>query len=124
VRFTTGVIRLDDDRQHVTLPVLGTLKTHESTRKLHRRISNGTAKVTSAVVRRDGGRWFVSFTVEVQRAERTPARPDAVIGVDLGIKSLAVFSDATPAVPNPEALRHRPPQTRPPVTGCGPQARP
>jgi putative transposase len=29
------------------------------------------------------GRWFVSFTVEVERAERTAARPDAVVGVPL-----------------------------------------
>jgi putative transposase len=102
VRFTTGAIRVDDDRRHVTLPVLGTIKTHESTRKLHRRIINGTATVNSATVRREAGRWFVSFTVQVQRAERTPARPDAVIGVDLGIKTLAVFSDGRPAAPNPK----------------------
>ena len=59
------------------LPVLGTIKTHESTRKLHRRIAGGTAKVNSATVRREAGRWFVPFTVEVQRTERSPARPDA-----------------------------------------------
>lgn len=101
-RFTTGRIRLEDDRRHVTLPVLGTLRTHESTRKLHRRIANGTAEVRSATVRREAGRWFVSFTVQVQRAERTPARPDAVIGVDLGIRTLAVFSDGRPPTPNPK----------------------
>ncbi|MBC6450766.1 IS200/IS605 family element transposase accessory protein TnpB [Actinokineospora sp. HBU206404] len=37
----------------------------------------------------------------VERAERTPARPDAVIGVDLGIKALAVFSDGRPPSANP-----------------------
>jgi transposase len=84
VRFTTGAIRLEDDRRHVTLPVLGTISTHESTRKLHRRVAAGTARVKSATVRREAGRWFASFTVEVQRAERTPARPDAVIGVGPG----------------------------------------
>jgi putative transposase len=101
-RFTTGAIRLEADRCHVTLPVLGTIKTHESTRKLHRRITGGTAKVMSATVRREAGRWFVSFTVQVRRAERAPARPDAVIGVDLGIKTLAVFSDGRPPVDNPK----------------------
>jgi IS605 OrfB family transposase len=100
VRFTTGVIRLEEDRRHVTLPVLGTLRTHESTRKLHRRVTAGTARVRSATVRREAGRWFASFTVEVQRAERTPARPDAVVGVDLGIKTLAVFSDGRPPAEN------------------------
>jgi IS605 OrfB family transposase len=101
VRFTTGAIRLEDDRRHVTLPVLGTISTHESTRKLHRRVAAGTARVKSATVRREAGRWFASFTVEVQRAERTPARPDAVIGVDLGVKTLAVFSDDRAPAGNP-----------------------
>jgi putative transposase len=102
VRFTTGVIRLEEDRRHVTLPRLGTIKTHESTRKLHRRIADGRARIVSATVRAEAGRWFVAFTVEVQRAESAPARPDAVVGVDLGIKALAVFSDGRPAAANPK----------------------
>ncbi len=100
-RFTTGTIRVEADRRHVTLPVVGTIKTHESTRNLHRRIANGTATVTSATVRREAGRWFVAFAVEVQRAERAPARPGAVVGVDLGVKTLAVFSDGRPPMDNP-----------------------
>lgn len=103
VRFTTGTIRLNPDRHHIVLPRLGTIKTHESTRKLARRIDAGTARILSATVRRDGGRWYSSFTVEVHRAERTPRRPDTVVGVDLGIKTLAVLSDAAP-VPNPRHL--------------------
>jgi hypothetical protein len=69
--------------RHVMLPVLGTIKTHESTRKLHRRIAGGTAKVNSATVRREAGRWFVSFTVEVQRTEnrRGPRDHDARRGL-------------------------------------------
>jgi putative transposase len=54
-------------------------------------------------VRRDGGRWHVSFTVEVQRAERTPARPEAVVGLDVGISYLAVLSTGE-VVPNPRHL--------------------
>jgi IS605 OrfB family transposase len=102
VRFTTGTIRLEDDRRHVTLPRLGTIKTHESTRKLHRRIADGRVRILSATVRAGGGRWFVSFTVEVQRAQRAPARPGAVVGVDLGITTLATFSDGRPPVHNPK----------------------
>jgi hypothetical protein len=48
VRFTTGAIRVEPDRKHVALPVLGTIKTHESTRKLQRRIADGRARVLSA----------------------------------------------------------------------------
>ncbi|TDD68147.1 transposase [Actinomadura darangshiensis] len=104
VRFTTGTIRVEDDRRHLTLPRLGAIKTHESTRKLHRRIAAGTARILSATVRREAGRWLVSFTCDVERADRTQARPDAAIGVDLGVKHLAVFSDGRPPADNPRHL--------------------
>jgi len=67
-RFTTGTIRAEPDRRHVTLPRLGTIRTHEPTRKLERRISNGTARILSATVRHERGNWLVSFQVEVQPA--------------------------------------------------------
>jgi putative transposase len=92
VRFTTGVIRIEPGGRHVTLPRLGTIRTHENTRKLQRRLAGGTARILSATVRQDrGGRWHVAFQAEVERAVATPARPDAVAGVDLGIKHLAVI---------------------------------
>ncbi|SCF17113.1 putative transposase [Micromonospora viridifaciens] len=113
-RFTTGAIRVEPDRRHVTLPRLGTIRTHESTRKLHRRIGNGTARILSATVRFERGRWFVSFQVEIQRAtDRAPARPDVAAGVDLGVTCLAVIADSQGEVrfiPNPahydSALKH------------------
>ncbi|MFI6263801.1 IS607 family element RNA-guided endonuclease TnpB [Micromonospora sp. NPDC051006] len=103
VRFTTGAIRVEQDRKHVVLPRLGRLKLHESARKLARRLEAGTARIMSATVRRDGGRWFVAFCVEVERAERVPARPAATVGVDVGIKHLAVLSTGE-LVPNPRYL--------------------
>ena len=103
VRFTTGAIRVEADRQHVVLPRLGRLKLHESARKLARRLEAGTARILSATVRRDGRRWYVSFACEVQRAERTPARPCATVGVDLGVSHLAVLSTGA-LVPNPRHL--------------------
>ncbi len=112
-RFTTGTIRVEADRRHVTLPRLGTIRTHESTRKLERRIGNDTARILSATVTFERGRWFVSFQVEIQRADRAPARPDVVAGVDLGVKCLAVIADSQGEVryvPNPghydAALKH------------------
>ncbi|WP_211215851.1 IS607 family element RNA-guided endonuclease TnpB [Catelliglobosispora koreensis] len=102
-RFTTGVIRVEADRHHVTLPRLGTIKTHESTRKLARRLEAGTARILSATVRYQAGRWFCSFTVEVTRPQRRPARPYEVIGVDLGVKSLAVLSNGH-VIDNPRHL--------------------
>ncbi|AGZ44247.1 transposase, IS891/IS1136/IS1341 [Actinoplanes friuliensis DSM 7358] len=103
VRFTTGSIRVEPDRMHVVLPRLGRLKLHESARKLARRLDLGTARIMSATVRRDRGRWHVSFTVEVERAEHIPARPASVVGVDVGIKTLAVLSTGE-LIDNPRHL--------------------
>ncbi|MEU4807674.1 IS607 family element RNA-guided endonuclease TnpB [Nocardia fluminea] len=91
VRFTTGTIRVEADRHHVTLPRVGTIKTHESTRKLARRVDNGTARMLSATVSCDSaGRWHCSFQVLVT-AKRRPAHAarskNAVIGVDVGVKA-------------------------------------
>ncbi|GAA2728114.1 IS607 family element RNA-guided endonuclease TnpB [Actinocorallia aurantiaca] len=104
-RFTTGTIRLEPDRRHVTLPRLGTIRTHESTRKLHRRIEAGTARILSATVRHERGRWLVSFQVEVQRDLQRVARPGSAVGIDLGVKHLAVLADSSGEirhVPNPQ----------------------
>src|SRR6202042_1672607 len=65
-RFGAGVMRCAGTT--VTLPRLGTIRTHESTRKLARRLENGTARILSATVSSTAQRWFVSFTVEVDRA--------------------------------------------------------
>src|SRR5258708_26071870 len=65
-RFSTGVMRCAGAA--VTLPRLGMIRTHEPTRKLARRLENGTARVLSATVSRTAGRWFVSFQVEGQPA--------------------------------------------------------
>jgi putative transposase len=91
-RFGAGVMRCG--RGTVTLPRLGTVKTHESTRKLARRTGNGTARILSATVSRTAQRWFVSFTVEVERPvpERHP-RPGSAVGIDLGIKTLLTGAD-------------------------------
>ena len=66
-RFTTGQIQVLGDRKHLQLPRIGVLKSHESTRKLARRLEQGTARILAATVSRQADRWFVSFTVEVQR---------------------------------------------------------
>ena len=103
-RFTTGTIRAEPDRRHVTLPRLGTIRTHEPTRELERRISNGTARILSATVRHGRGRWLVSFQVEVQREPERASRPGTAVGVDLGIKHLAVVADSVGEIryePNP-----------------------
>jgi putative transposase len=106
-RFSTGPLRCA--RSAVTLPRLGTVKTHESTRKLACRLEAGTARILSATVSRTAQRWFVSFTVEVERS--TPkhhARPGSAIGIDLGLKTLLVGADDcgdAVTIPGPRPLR-------------------
>lgn len=99
VRFTTGSFGLaKTDRRHVKLPRIGCVRTHESTRKLARRLDNGTARILSATVSYRAGRWWCSFQVEVQRTDPVPARPTDTVGVDLGIHHLAALSLPIPGV--------------------------
>ncbi|SDY18016.1 putative transposase [Amycolatopsis xylanica] len=103
-RFTTGAFGLvDRDRRHVKLPRIGVVRTHESTRKLARQVAQGNARIRSATITFRAGRWFCSFSVEIARTDPLPARPDTVVGVDLGIKSLAVLSTGE-RVSNPKHL--------------------
>jgi putative transposase len=103
-RFTTGGIKVLDDRKHVRLPKIGVLKTHESTRKLARRLENGSARILAATITRTADRWYVSFTVEVQRKVSAGNGSTSVIGVDAGIRHLATLSTGA-NIPNPRALQ-------------------
>jgi len=106
-RFTTGAIRVEADRHHVTLPRLGRIKTHESTRKLARRLEAGTARVLSATISRTADRWFVAFTVEAERHLPEGNGQSSVVGVDVGVRHLAVVAGpghAPEYVANPRAL--------------------
>lgn len=100
VRFTTGTIRVDPDRHHVTLPRVGTIKTHESTRKLARRIEAGTARILSATVSRaSSGRWHCALQTLVRaktRPAHAPLSPHPVVGVDIGVKADSLLVVATP----------------------------
>ena len=81
----TGVIRCD--RATVTLPRLGTIRTHEPPLKLARKIEDGTARILSATVSRTAQRWFVSFTVEAERGGAGAAREAGVAaGVAVGVR--------------------------------------
>jgi len=59
--FTTGVLRFEHDRRHVSLPVLGTIRTHENTRRIERLRTSGRAKVLSVTVSRHGDRLIAAF---------------------------------------------------------------
>lgn len=75
-------LRVEDTR--VRLPVIGWIKMTESIRF--------DGKIMSAIVSRTADHWYISFQIDVgdYKKERTG---DGVIGVDLGIKTLAVTSE-------------------------------
>jgi putative transposase len=106
-RFSTGAIGCAGST--VTLPRLGLIRTYESTRKLASRVESGTARIVSATVSRTAQRWFVSFTVEADRAiPQRHARPRSAIGIDLGVRTLLTGvddQDRVVEVQGPKALR-------------------
>lgn len=106
-RYGTGAMRCSG--RTVALPRVGIVATHESTRKLARRLEGGTARILSATVSRTAQRWFVSFTVEAERnVPGRHARPGSAIGVDLGVKTLLTGVDDhgnVITVAGPKALR-------------------
>ena len=109
VTFTTGAIRIEPDRRHVTPPKIGTVRTHESTRRLERLLAKGRARVLAVTVSRKGTRVVAAFRVLVARPQQPGAvNPDSVVGVDVGVRVLATVGapDGTvlERVPNPRAL--------------------
>ncbi|MDQ2760638.1 MAG: IS607 family element RNA-guided endonuclease TnpB, partial [Actinomycetota bacterium] len=101
-RYTTGRFGVSG-RCRVQLPRIGHVRTHEPTVKLLRRVENGRARVFSMSVCRENGRWYCSLCCEVSREDRPAVQSESVIGVDVGIKHLAVLSTGE-LVENPRAL--------------------
>ena len=86
--------RLDGKR--VRLPRIGWMKMRESLRF--------DGKVVGATVSRIANRWFLSVQVETEVFPSPSETQAAVVGVDLGIKHLAVLSDRR-TFDNPKPLR-------------------
>jgi putative transposase len=93
----TGAIHVFE--KSLQLPRLGTLRLKE---KLYLPTN---AKIGSATITEQAGRWYVSICVHEEPAEPEPAT-GPVIGVDLGVKTLATVSDGR-EIANPKALRKR-----------------
>jgi putative transposase len=93
VRFTTGAMRLEPDRRHLVLPVIGRLRSKENTRRLERLVAKGRARVLSMTLSEQGGRLFVVVQAIVSQQPRGPSEPEARCGIDLGIgKAWAVVA--------------------------------
>jgi putative transposase len=85
VRFTTGAMRLEPDRHHLTLSVIGKLRSKENTRRLERLIVNGRGHILSMTLSQRGDRLVVAVQAIVAQQPHRPAEPYGRCGVDLGI---------------------------------------
>ncbi|CFH32269.1 IS607 family element RNA-guided endonuclease TnpB [Mycobacterium tuberculosis] len=95
VSFTTGAMRVEPARRHLTLPVIGTVRTHENTRRIERLIKAGRARVLAISVRRNGTRLDASVRVLVQRPQQPKVvHPGSRVGVDVGVRRLATVATA------------------------------
>ena len=88
-RVTTGSFGPCGQR-HVRIPRVGTVRVHESMRKMLRLMERGRLKVLSMTVERKGDRLFASFSVDVVRwkSKRTDSGIPR-IGIDVGVRRLA-----------------------------------
>jgi transposase len=93
----TGRIVVSD--RVIVLPRLGRLRLKERDY-----LPTGDVQILSATVSEQAGHWYVSVQVEEEQA--IPENTGSVVGVDLGIKTLATLSDGT-VIPNPRHLKRR-----------------
>ncbi|MFA1548772.1 RNA-guided endonuclease InsQ/TnpB family protein [Actinomadura chokoriensis] len=95
--------RYDADRARpahqraVYLPGIGKVRTREDMTWLTGRITDGAARVIGATVKETAGRWWVSFQIEIDRAQVNQARRTAedapACGIDVGVKTFATIVD-------------------------------
>ncbi|WP_169814433.1 helix-turn-helix domain-containing protein [Nocardia pseudovaccinii] len=81
----------------ITLPVLGTIRVREDTRRLRRMLASGRAKILFVTVTRRAGRWHVSVNVEAadlhsdrRHPPRAPQDHGGWVGTDRGLSVFLV----------------------------------
>jgi putative transposase len=95
-RLTGSIVVFPDA---ILLPRLGRLRLKE-----RGYLPMDEVKVLAATVSEQAGHWYVSLHVEEELA--VPENTGPVVGIDLGIKTLATLSDGT-VIPNPRHLKRR-----------------
>lgn len=94
VRFTTGTMRLKDDRRTIVLPVIGPLRSKENTGRLQRPLTEGRARILNVALSERWGRLFVSVNYTIGTSTPRPVnKPGVRAGVDLGLGALATVAD-------------------------------
>jgi len=84
---------INNDGKRVKLPKIGWVRLHEPL---------PVTAFHNCVISRKSDRWFISFKWEIEQPEILPNRP--TVGVDIGIKELAVCSNGQ-TFANPKAYR-------------------
>lgn len=94
------------DSRHVMLDRrLGPLQAKESMRKLIRLLARDPeARILRSTVQRLNAGWVISFTVERSPKRRRARRPNAAVGIDLGLTRLATLSTGS-VIKNARPLR-------------------
>ncbi|WP_084047259.1 IS607 family element RNA-guided endonuclease TnpB, partial [Mycobacterium avium] len=115
VRFTTGTMRVEDDRRTITVPVIGPLRSKENTRRVQRHLAGGRARILNMTLSQRWGRLFVSvsYALRTPATAGIPVHPTVRAGVDLGVRRLATVAtiDTTTGIetlteyPNPAPLK-------------------
>ncbi|MFD5426367.1 RNA-guided endonuclease InsQ/TnpB family protein [Streptomyces sp. NPDC127084] len=89
-------IRLDGYRR-LHLPRIGSVRLHDTAKRLSRLISRGQAVVQSVTISRTGHRWYASVlckvTVDLPERPTRRQRDRGRVGVDFGVKHLAALSE-------------------------------
>jgi putative transposase len=91
--------RLADNRHLMLDRRLQPLRTKESMRKLARLLeSDPNARIIRSTLRRSNGGWVISFSVLRSPKQRRARRPQAIVGLDVGLTRLATLSTGHVAV--------------------------
>ena len=95
--FTTDEQSVVVRGKKIKLPKIGWIKMSEELRF--------RGKIVKVTVSRTAHKWFVSITVDVGTPKQVERSTDPIIGVDVGINTLATLDDGT-KYDNPRPLKH------------------
>jgi putative transposase len=101
----TPTIRPDDGYRRIIVPRLGSLRVHDSTKRLKRALDRG-AVIQSVTISRGGHRWYASILTKAPATAAGPTRRQrqaGTVGVDLGVHHLAALSTGE-TIGNPRHL--------------------
>lgn len=91
-----GAALRPDGYRRLILPRIGSVRLHESNKRLARLLERGRATLKYVSVARSGTRWYASVLAEVaQDVPQVPTRRQrggGTVGVDLGVRVLATLS--------------------------------